>query len=95
MALPALWSPGSHPPGRSRRADRAKDEYFLQNRLNFAKGVSAGTPFDSEQWTPSDKAPFQAFPWTHYPSTGPGKYTCTVYAAYFADGGGAYATPDT
>jgi hypothetical protein len=57
--------------------------------------VSAETPFDSEQWTPSDKAPFQTFRWTHYPSTGPGRYTCTVYAAYFADGDGAYATPDT
>jgi len=43
---------------------RAKDEYFLQNRLNFsqAQGVSAVTPFESEQWTPSDKAPFQTFP---------------------------------
>jgi hypothetical protein len=78
------------PPDTPRRAGpsgRAKDEYFLQNRLNFAKGVSAGTPFDAEQWTPSNKAPFQTFHWTHYPSTGPGKYTYTVYAAYFADGG--------
>jgi len=75
MALPALRSPA---PRRIRPAvpalfGRAKDEYFLQNRLNFAKGVSAGTPFDAEQWTPSDKVPFQTFPWTHYPTTGPGK----------------------
>jgi phosphatidylserine/phosphatidylglycerophosphate/cardiolipin synthase-like enzyme len=72
------------PPDTARSANRAKDEYFLQNRLNFAKGVSAGTPFSSEQWTPSNKAPFQTFHWTHYPSTGPGKYTYTVYAVYFA-----------
>ena len=86
------------PPDTPRRAGpsgRAKDEYFLQNRLNFAKGVSAGTPFESEQWTPSNKAPFQTFHWTHYPSTGPGKYTYTVYAAYFAErgGGGSGAVP--
>jgi len=54
------------PPDTPRRAGpsgRAKDEYFLQNRLNFSQGVSAGTPFSSEQWTPSNKAPFQTFRW--------------------------------
>jgi hypothetical protein len=57
------------PPDTPRRAGpfgRAKDEYFLQNRLNFAQGVSAGTPFAAEQWTPSDKAPFQTFHWNQF-----------------------------
>jgi len=58
-------------------------EYFLPNRLNFKRKVSAETPFGSEQWTSSDKAPFQTFHWTHYPSTGPGQYVYTVFAAYF------------
>lgn len=31
----------------------------------------------------------------HAAAAGSKRYTCTVYAAYFADGGGAYATPDT
>jgi hypothetical protein len=54
------------PPDTPRRAGpsgRAKDEYFLQNRLNFSQGVSAGTPFSSEQWMPSNKALFQTFRW--------------------------------
>jgi hypothetical protein len=61
------------PPDTPRRAKRAKDEYFLQNRLNFAKGVSAGTPFSSEQWTPSSSSRILPF---RYQGTNPaGSYS--------------------
>ncbi|MEN6442793.1 MAG: phospholipase D-like domain-containing protein [Methanoregula sp.] len=74
----AVTLPGTKPkPG---------NDYFLNNRLNFSEGVSAGKPFGPDQWTPSDAAPFQTFHWTHYPSTGPGRYTYTLSAMYFKNG---------
>ncbi|MDD1701118.1 MAG: phospholipase D-like domain-containing protein [Methanoregula sp.] len=61
-------------------------DYFLKNRLNFNKPVTAKKPFGAEQWTASDSAPFQTFHWTHYPSTGPGRYIYTLFAMYFETG---------
>lgn len=57
--------------------------YFLGNRLSFEDGVTSKTAYDAKIWKPSDKAPFQAFHWAHYPSLGFGSYTYTVFAAYF------------
>jgi hypothetical protein len=61
-----------------------KKRYFLGNRLSFANGVSAKTTYDAGIWHPSDKAPFQAFHWAHYPSLGSGRYTYTIFATYFS-----------
>ena len=60
-----------------------KNRYFLGNRLSFEKGVTSETAYDAKIWKPSDKAPFQAFHWAHYPSLGFGRYTYTVFAMYF------------
>jgi hypothetical protein len=60
-----------------------KKRYFLGNRLSFEEGVTAKTAYDAMIWKPSDKAPFQAFHWAHYPSPGYGRYTYTVFAMYF------------
>lgn len=57
--------------------------YFLGNRLRFEDGVTSKTAYDATIWKPSDKAPFQAFHWAHYPSLGFGRYTYTVFATYF------------
>ena len=60
-----------------------KNRYYLSNRLSFEKGVTAKTAYDARIWKPSDKAPFQAFHWAHYPSLGFGRYTYTIFAMYF------------
>ncbi|MFA5332840.1 MAG: phospholipase D-like domain-containing protein [Methanoregula sp.] len=60
-----------------------KHRYFLENRLSFDKTVTKKTAYDAAIWTPSDKAPFQAFHWAHYPALGFGRYTYTVFANYF------------
>jgi hypothetical protein len=74
----AVSEPGSAP--------RKKDPYFIPNRLNFARKVTAKTPYNADLWTPSDRAPFQSFHWAHYPSLGSGTYTYTVAAMYFTKG---------
>lgn len=72
------------PPKNTKRTKTK--EYFLKNRLNFTTKLTSGTSYDANDWTPSDKAPFQTFHWTHYPSTGPGRYYYTLYAMYFENG---------
>jgi hypothetical protein len=60
-----------------------KKRYFLGNRMSFEDDVTSKTAYDAKIWKPSDKAPFQAFHWAHYPSLGFGRYTYTVFAMYF------------
>jgi hypothetical protein len=61
-------------------------DYFLQNRLNFSEGMTAKKKYSSDLWTPSDKAPFQTFHWTHYPSDPEVQLKYTAYPAYFSRG---------
>lgn len=60
-----------------------KDEYWVKNRLNFEKPLTAKDKLTPRKWTTSNKAPFQTFHWTHFPNAGPGKYTYTTYPVYF------------
>jgi hypothetical protein len=71
----AVSMPGKEPDPEHR--------YFLENRLNFNNPVTKNTSYDDSMWTPSDKAPFQAFHWAHYPALGFGRYTYTVFPNYF------------
>ena len=59
------------------------DEYWVKNRLNFEKPLTAKEKLTPTRWASSDKAPFQAFHWTHFPNAGPGKYTYTTHPVYF------------
>jgi hypothetical protein len=59
----------------------ATDEYWVQNKLNFER-VLAAKEKDKTKWG-SNEAPFQTFPWVHFPNAGPGKYKYTAYPAYF------------
>lgn len=59
------------------------DEYWVKNRLNFEKPLTAKEKLTPTKWTASNKAPFQTFHWTHFPNAGPGKYTYTTYPVYF------------
>jgi hypothetical protein len=59
------------------------DEYWVKNRLNFGKPLTARKKLTPEKWTASNEAPFQAFHWAHFPNAGPGKYTYTIYPVYF------------
>lgn len=61
----------------------ASNEYWLKNRLNFKKGVYRDTELTPDRWVASNKAPFQMFHWVHFPGSGSGKYTYTVYPCYF------------
>jgi hypothetical protein len=62
------------------------DEYWVKNRLNFEKPLTAKEKLTPKKWVSSNEAPFQTFHWTHFPNAGPGKYTYTTYPVYF-DGG--------
>ena len=60
------------------------DTHWLKNRLNFTKPLTSKMTLTPDEWTESDKAPFQTFHWTHFPSAGPGgNYTYTAYPMYF------------
>ncbi len=63
------------------------NEYFLKNRLNFTFKLTKSKRVDPSTRVGSDKAPFQMFHWVHFPSAGPGKYSYTVYLAYFKGDG--------
>lgn len=61
--------------------------FYLVNRLNFSKGLSAASTPEERVWTPSNLAPFQKFRWTHFPSNvQEGVYTYEVSAMYFTAG---------
>ena len=63
------------------------DEYWLKNRLDFEKPLTAEDELTPNKWVSSNKAPFQTFHWTHFPNAGPGRYRYTSYPVYF-DGAG-------
>ncbi|MGZ4861355.1 MAG: phospholipase D-like domain-containing protein [Halobacteriota archaeon] len=70
-------------------------EYWLKNRLNFEKGITSEMLLTPDLRVGSDKAPFQAFHWIHFPGAGPGQYTYTVYPSYFLDRGALTRGPGT
>jgi hypothetical protein len=63
------------------------DEYWLRNRLSFDRALTAKETLTPEKWTESNKAPFQAFHWVHFPNAGPGNYTYTASPVYFEKNG--------
>ena len=63
------------------------DEYWVKNRINFEKPLTAKDELTPKKWVSSNKAPFQTFHWTHFPNAGPGHYRYTSYPVYF-DGAG-------
>jgi hypothetical protein len=68
------------PPGRR--------PFYLLNRLSFSQEMTAGTTPEERKWTPSDRAPFQKYRWTHFPvPLLDGDYRYAVTAMYF-DGPG-------
>lgn len=62
--------------------------YYLPNRLNFLRKITADTAPQQRTWTPSDQAPFQKFYWVDFPpDVKEGKpYGYEVSAMYFDPG---------
>jgi phosphatidylserine/phosphatidylglycerophosphate/cardiolipin synthase-like enzyme len=72
---------------------KGKPSYLL-NRLNFSRGIHAGTTPGQRMWTPSDQAPFQKFRWVDFPADVPdGTAQYTVTAMYFQNDGSVRKGP--
>jgi phosphatidylserine/phosphatidylglycerophosphate/cardiolipin synthase-like enzyme len=70
------------------RTDAGKPEAVLPNRISFTDGVNNQTTAETQEWTGSDKAPFQKFRWVDVPEDGfDAPLTYRVQVLYFAGKG--------
>ena len=62
--------------------------YYLYNRLNLTKAITAATTPGQRKFTPSNEAPFQKFRWIHVPKqVEAGRYTYEASTMYFRPNG--------
>lgn len=61
--------------------------YMLQNRLSFAREITAATTPSQRRWTSTNRAPLQTFRWVHFPpDVSPGEFRYGVTAMLFRKG---------
>jgi phosphatidylserine/phosphatidylglycerophosphate/cardiolipin synthase-like enzyme len=64
------------------------EPYYLYNRLNLTRPITAATTPNQRRFTPSNEAPFQKFRWIHVPKeVEVGDYTYEACAMYFRPNG--------